>query len=117
MGDISYLLEKKSEFTLTEFCRVGLHELKVSIEDEIYAIAGLIELFNEIRGNSDQKAATISIKEFTSFVVDKIIDASDQSTSVNNKYVSKLTSDNYKSLYKSRKLLEIIPSVYGGSTE
>lgn len=38
-------------------------------------------------------------------------------TAINNKYVSKVTSDNYKGLYKSKKLLQYIPSVFGGSNE
>jgi hypothetical protein len=46
-----------------------------------------------------------------------MIDPNDLTTSINNKYVSKLTSDKFKTLYNSKALLDISPSVFGGSEE
>lgn len=79
-------------------------------------LAGLTELYQEI-AESCEKKDLITMKDFTNFVVDKIIDISDQSTSINNKYVSKMTSSKFQSLYNSKKLIDIAPSVYGGSDE
>lgn len=57
------------------------------------------------------------MKKFTGYIVDKLVDAADQTTAINNKYVSKFTSEKFKALYNSKALLDIAPSVYGGSEE
>jgi hypothetical protein len=82
----------------------------------LYAIAGILQLFHDIVESSRNKNK-ISIKQFTGYVIDKMIDANDQTTSINNKYVSKMTSERFETLYNSKALIDIAPSVYGGSED
>ena len=84
VSDTQQLLENTREFSLVDFCRVALHELKVSTQERIFVIAGLIELFDEIKSTSRLTDDKITIKDFTNFVVERIIDVSDHSTAVNN---------------------------------
>jgi len=53
----------------------------------------------------------------TNYICEKLIDASNQTTTINNKYVSKTISSNFKGLYNSKALIDIIPTVFGGSEE
>ena len=46
-----------------------------------------------------------------------MVDPNDVTTAINNKYVSKITSEKFKSLYHSKALLDIAPVVFGGSEE
>ena len=98
------------------FVNNSLRALGVNKADRIFVLAGLTELYKEIV-DSWEKKNQITMKDFTNFVVDKIIDISDQSTSINNKYVSKMTSSKFQTLYNSKRLIDIAPSVFGGSEE
>ena len=96
--------------TLEEFCRALFEVVTVPKGDEVYLLAGMISFFKQATSND-----TIEWRDFTSFVVEKIVDVEHVSMNeVQNKYISKITS-NFTQIASSPELMHMTPTVYGGS--
>lgn len=78
------LENKMKPLSLVEFCKGVFEVLNVPKGDEIYLLAGLITLFNQITQNP-----VIEWEQFTNYIVEKIVETDHVALNeIQNKFIS-----------------------------